>query len=207
MRPTLVLAFAASVPVLLASVTTPPAPVPPVASDPIRAPVTLRSLAEGSTWGKTTLFTLPEVLSVPASGIRPASSAFESVIARLAAADGAVIDFRNGRKAFVTDAAWLAEFKHQLSDSGKPAAQAPCFCIAPQIQFLKGNDVLVSVELTHDYRVRFWGLSHLGDFVLPEANYSALAKLERAAFPSAITFPKASAAKHRSLPARVELKP
>ncbi len=122
-------------------------------------------------------------------------------------AEMAVFDFGNGKKAFIKDPAWLEAFQKQLaSTTGKPDAY--CFCIAyPIVRLVSGEKELVAIELTHGNKIRFFANGGSGDFIIPAADYDTLIKLERAALPSAIGFPKTPAANHRRQPPRVELKP
>lgn len=122
-------------------------------------------------------------------------------------AEMAVFDFGNGKKAFIKDPAWLTAFQTQLaSTTGKPGAY--CFCIAyPIVRLVCGEKELVAIELTHSNKIRFLAGESSGDFIIPAVDYDTLVKLERAAIPSAIEFPKTPAENHRRQPARVELKP
>ena len=122
-------------------------------------------------------------------------------------AEMAVFDFGNGKKSFITDPAWLATFHTQLaSTTGKPDSY--CFCVSyPIVRLVSGEKELIAIELTHGNKIRFFANVGSGDFIIPAADYDTLMKLERAALPSAIGFPKTPAANHRRQPARVELKP
>jgi len=122
-------------------------------------------------------------------------------------AEMAVFDFGNGKKAFVKDPAWLDAFQKQLaSTTGKPDAY--CFCISyPIVRLVSGEKELVAIELTHGNKIRFFGNGNSGDFIIPAVDYDTLVKLERAAVPAAIGFPKLPPSNHRRPPARIELKP
>jgi hypothetical protein len=130
-------------------------------------------------------------------------------LANLAAeAEIAVFDFGSSKKkAFIKDRTWLAAFQQQLhSSSGKPDAY--CFCVSyPIVRLMKGDQELVSIQLTHGHKIRFLGAAGSGDFILSPGDYETLLKIERAAFPAAMEFPRPPPANHRPQPARVELKP
>lgn len=121
-------------------------------------------------------------------------------------AELAVFDFGDGKKAFITDSAWLAAFQKQLAAAtGKPDSY--CFCVAyPIVHLLSGDKELVAIELTHSNKIRFFSAGGNGDFILSPADHETLRKLERTAIPSAVAFPKLPAANHRPQPARLELK-
>jgi hypothetical protein len=132
---------------------------------------------------------------------------YTTFAALVAKAEMAIFDFGNGKKAFVRDREWLAAFQQQLvSTTGKHDAY--CFCVAyPIVRLVSGEKELVAIELTHDNKVRFFAPGSSGDFIIPPADHETLRKLERAAVPAAIGFPKLPPPHRRPPPARIELKP
>lgn len=127
---------------------------------------------------------------------------YPTFVARLREVDLVVFEFRGGRKAFVTDQAWLDMFKTTLANA-QAQPDALCFCINETAIKLYAKDKLVcSFELTHDNKVRFSG----NDFIVPAETHQALAKLLSIALKSESYAPAKKSSQHAA-PVRVELKP
>ncbi|MBI5424936.1 MAG: hypothetical protein HZA32_12730 [Opitutae bacterium] len=129
------------------------------------------------------------------------TESYATLAGRCRQADLAVFEF-GAPKIFVTERAWLDAFDAALAtDQAKPDAR--CFCASDYVlKLYSKNQLLCSVALTHDNKVRFTE----GDYIVSAETHATLRQLWAIATKTTSYAPPRRSAQHAA-PPRVELKP
>ena len=128
------------------------------------------------------------------------SATYASILEDLDTVTFVVITYYDGSKATVSDPEWIIPFKRLLASAdGKP--DESCLCITfPRVTFANKLREIVTMEIPHGAKFRFYDTRYLGDFLVDRKIARLVAEMLMIPQSQAIAPNRPPSAKHPKAP-------